>query len=267
MRIGLFIPCYIEHLRPQAGLATARLLDKLGLDWRYPSRQSCCGQPAYNAGYPGESLAAARCFLRAFEPFDAVVAPSGSCIGMIRRYSSLPGFSAAECESAGALAERSFELSEFLVRRLGIIDVGARFAARAAFQDCCHSLRELGLVEEPRRLLRAVRDLDLVDQPELECCGFGGVYAMKLPELSRVQADERLDALSRARTSTLIVTDVSCLIHLEARAAKRGLPFRGLHLAEVLAPPDEEALAGIVVIEGKGAIAPAAGGAAPGARP
>lgn len=247
MRIGLFIPCYIEHLHPQVGLATVRLLDHLALDWFYPAKQSCCGQPAFNAGYPAESLPAARCWLRAFDRFDAVVAPSGSCIGMLRRYPALPGLSARERTDLSALAERSFELSEFLVRKLQIEDVGASLPLRAAFQDCCHTLRELGLREEPRRLLRAVRDLELIDQAGLECCGFGGVYAVKLPELSRAQADERLDALAAAGTDTLIATDVSCMLHLAARAAKRGLSFRGLHLAEVLAPPaplEEEAPSG-----------------------
>jgi len=236
MRVGLFIPCYIEHLRPQAGLACARLFDRLGIDWRYPARQSCCGQPAFNAGYPAECLPAARHFLRVFEGYEAIVAPSGSCIAMLRRYARLPALSQAERGEMEQLGQRAFELSEFLVRRLGISDCGAEFAGRAVFQDCCHSLRELGLSDPPRRLLAAVRGLDLVDQPGLECCGFGGVFSVKLPELSVAEADARLDALLGAGTDTLIVTDVSCLIQLESRARWRGMAFRGLHLAELLAP-------------------------------
>ena len=231
MRVALFIPCYIEHLRPAVGLACTRLLDHLGLDWDYPEKQSCCGQPAYNAGHPRESLPAARHFLRVFKDAEALLAPTASCVAMVRRYPDLPGLGGLERAELRELAGRCFELCDFLVNQLGRIDVGARFEARAAFQDCCHAQRELGLREEPRRLLAAVAGLDLVDQPGLDCCGFGGVYSIKLPELSMVQADTRLDALREADTDTLI----SCLLHLEGRARHRGLPFRGLHLAEVLA--------------------------------
>ncbi len=235
MHLGLFIPCFIEHLRPAAGLATVAILERLGLNWAYPDAQTCCGQPAFNAGHPTETLPAARHFLERFDDFDRVVSPSGSCVAMVRRYPELPGLSAGERMAFGDLAARCHELSDFLVNVIDAPPLGARFDGRAAYQESCHTLRELGLRDEPLRLLAEVEGLELVDTPGLDCCGFGGVYSVKVPELSIAQADTRLQALADANTDTLIATDVSCLLHLEGRARHRGVPFRGLHLAEVLA--------------------------------
>jgi L-lactate dehydrogenase complex protein LldE len=235
MRTALFIPCYVEYLHPRTGLATVELLERLEVDWHYPDDQTCCGQPAVNAGHPDEALAAARHWFRRFAKADRIVSPSGSCVAMIRRYPELPGLDAGERDAFAEIGARTHELSDFLVNVLGAPPLGTRLPLRAAFQDSCHTLRELGLVDEPRRLLTEVRDLELVDTPGLECCGFGGVYSVKLPELSIVQADERLDALTAAGAQALISTDASCLLHLEGRARRRGLEFRCLHLAEVLA--------------------------------
>jgi L-lactate dehydrogenase complex protein LldE len=235
MRVALFVPCYIEHIRPSAGLAAAALLDRVGVSWTYPDRQTCCGQPAYNAGFAAETLPAARYFLRVFAPFDIIVAPSASCVAMVRRYWTLPGLSPTEAAVLRELGGRCWEFCQWLVDVRGAIELGARLDARAAFQDCCHALRELHLAAAPRRLLAAVEGLELVDQPGLDCCGFGGLYSVKMPELSAAQADDRLCALAAAGTDTLIATDASCLLHLEGRARRRALPFRGLHVVEVLA--------------------------------
>lgn len=235
MRLGLFIPCYVDQLRPRVGLAVAALLDRLGLDWRYPADQTCCGQPAHNAGRFRETLPAARHFLACFDGAERVLSPSGSCVAMVRRYPALPGLDGAERAALADLAGRCHELSDFLVNVLDSPELGARHEGRVAYQDGCHTLRELGLRDEPRRLLQAVAGLEVVDAPGLECCGFGGVYAVKLPELSLAQADRRLDALAAAGTATLVGSDLGCLLHLEGRARRRELPFTGLHLAEVLA--------------------------------
>jgi L-lactate dehydrogenase complex protein LldE len=240
MRLALFIPCFVEHLHPEVGLATARLLDRLELDWIYPEAQTCCGQPAFNAGHPGECLDAARHFLSKFRDFDTVVAPSGSCVAMVRRYSSLDGFSHKEGQEFEELAARIFELSDFLVNQLQVVDVGASFKIRGTIQDSCHTLRELGISDEPRQLLNAVRGLELVDQAGLDCCGFGGVYSVKMPELSILQADDRLEAAMQARCESIIGTEPSCLMHLQARADHRKLPIRTLHLAELLAGENDE---------------------------
>ncbi len=240
MRLALFIPCFVEHLRPEAGLAMARLLDRLQLDWTYPETQTCCGQPAFNAGHPAECLPAARHFLSIFGKFDTIVAPSGSCVAMVRRYPKLDGLAPGEVRDMEELAPRVFELSDFLVNQLQRVDVGARFTLRGAFQDSCHTLRELGISDEPRRLLAAVKGLELVDQPGLDCCGFGGVYSVKMPELSILQADDRLEAAMRAGCKAIIGTEPSCLMHLQARADHRELPIQTLHLAELLAGEDDE---------------------------
>ncbi|MCP4547681.1 MAG: (Fe-S)-binding protein [bacterium] len=236
MQVRLFIPCYVEHLRPEAGLATARLLDKLGLDWCCPERQTCCGQPAFNAGHRQAGLPAARHFLDRFRGEGDIVSPSGSCTAMVRRYHELPELSDGERDDLRELGAHCFELSDFLVNRLGVTDPGARFPARAAFQDCCHTLRALGLRDEPRRLLAAVKDLELVDQTDTECCGFGGVYSIKVPELSIAQANVRLARLKEDGIDTLIATDVSCLLHIQARADATRQTLRTMHLSEVLAP-------------------------------
>lgn len=242
MHLGLFIPCFIEHLRPDVGLATASILERLGLEWHYPDSQTCCGQPAFNAGHPAETLPAARHFLRRFEEFDRIVCPSGSCVAMVRRYPELPGLAGGEREDLADLAGRCHELSDFLVNVITAPPLGASYLGRAAYQESCHTLRELGLRDEPLRLLTEVKGLELVDAPGLDCCGFGGIYSVKVPELSVAQADVRLQALADAGTDTLIATDASCLIHLEGRARHRGVPFRGLHLAEVLASRVEAAI-------------------------
>jgi len=157
MRTALFIPCYVEHFRPEVGLATVKLLEQLGLDWHYPDDQTCCGQPALNAGHPGEALAAARHWLRRFESAERIVSPSGSCVAMIRRYPGLPGLDDSEREACAEIGALTHELSDFLVNVLDAPPLGARLPLRAAFQDSCLTLRELGLAEGARTLPRPGR--------------------------------------------------------------------------------------------------------------
>ena len=235
MAVSLFIPCFVEHLRPEAGLACAQILDALGVQWRYPRNQACCGQPAFNVGMHAATLPAARQFLKTFGDSAQVVAPSGSCVAMVRRYPKLPGLSESERADLGALAGRTREFCDFLAATLGDTNLPGSWEGRVCFQDSCHTLRELGVAAAPRRLLAGLRGLAIVDQPELECCGFGGLYSLKLPELSCAQADERLEALVRADCDTLVGTDVSCMMHIEGRAQARGIALRTLHVAELLA--------------------------------
>ncbi|MDP6418770.1 MAG: (Fe-S)-binding protein [Candidatus Krumholzibacteria bacterium] len=235
MQTALFIPCYMEALRPEAGLATARLLDHLNLDWVYPKKQSCCGQPIHNAGFEDLTLSAARHFLRCFGEAEAVIAPSASCISMIRRYPAVPGLRAKEIPLLESLGKRSFELSEYLVQQLGLSDLGARYEARVCYQEGCQALRELGLKDEALQLLRSVQGLELLVQEGQDCCGFGGLFSARMPEVSLALADRRLDAMREVDCDTLVLGDLSCLLHLESRALYRKIPFRGLHLAEVLA--------------------------------
>jgi L-lactate dehydrogenase complex protein LldE len=235
MKVALFIPCYVEHLGPEVGLATATILNRLGLNWSWPHKQTCCGQPTYNAGHPAATVPAARHFAKIFAGFDRVVSPSGSCVAMVRRYHQLPGLKESERAPLFDMGQNCHELCQFLVDILGVTDLQARFNGRAVYQDCCHTLRELKIRNQSRQLLASIEGLDLIDQPQAECCGFGGIYSVKVPEMSVAQADQRLELIQNSGADTLIATDFSCLMHLQARADFLGRPLRTLHIAQVLA--------------------------------
>lgn len=234
--VALFATCLADQVAPAVAHATVTVLERAGCRVRFDPRQTCCGQPACNAGYVDEAKAVARHLLAVFDHDLPVVAPSGSCVTMLHRW---PGLFAAEPElraRAERLAARSFELSAFLVRELGVTDVGARLPARVGWHDACHGRRELGVHAEPRALLRAVRDLEFVELPAADaCCGFGGTFAVAFPELSTAIADHKLQAIAGARLDVLAAADVSCLLQLGGRLERQGSPVRTLHLAEVLA--------------------------------
>ncbi len=190
MRVTLFVTCLVDQLAPEVGLAAAEVLRRAGCEVLFEERALCCSQPAFNSGFRAEAAAVARHLVGVLEGAEAVVAPSGSCTAMIRRLPELLAADARWHERARKLAARTHELSEFLVRVLGAGDLGARFPGRVAWHDACHGLRELGLREEPRRLLREVRELELVEFANAEaCCGFGGTFAVHFPELSTAILD------------------------------------------------------------------------------
>lgn len=238
MRVGLFIPCYVDLLFPATGVSTVRLLRRLGVEVVYPQAQTCCGQPAFNAGFFEEARTVARHALAVFEDpaLDYVVCPSGSCATMVAHfYPKLFEDRAGDRERAEQLAPRVKELSDFLVNVLERRELQARFDGRAVFHCGCHQRRELGVLEEPRDLLRAVEGLELVDWEGDElCCGFGGTFSVKMPDVSTAMADQKLDALAASGADTLISGDSSCLMHLAGRLRRRGSDVRVMHLAEVL---------------------------------
>ena len=238
MKVGLFIPCYVDLLFPEAGVSTVHVLRRLGVEVVYPQAQTCCGQPAFNSGFFDEARAVARHALSVFEQpdLDYVVCPSGSCTTMVSRfYPELFEDREGDRERAERLAPRVRELSDFLVNVLGRTDLGARFEGRAVFHCGCHQRRELGVLEEPRELLRGVEGLELVDwQGDELCCGFGGTFSVKMPDVSTAMADQKLDALAASGADTLISGDSSCLMHLAGRLSRRGEEVRVVHLAEVL---------------------------------
>lgn len=238
MRAALFIPCYVDLLTPEVGVSVVRVLRRLGVEVTYPDGQTCCGQPAFNAGYVEDARRVAEHFLEVFEhePADVIVCPSGSCAAMVARsYPALwpagsPGRARAE-----ALAGRVHEFSDFLVNVLEVQDVGASYAGRVVFHTGCHQRRELGLLEEPRALLRHVRGLELLDWSHEElCCGFGGTFAVKMPDVSAAMADEKIRALDASGADTLISCDSSCLLQLGGRLRRTGHATRVLHLAQIL---------------------------------
>jgi len=237
VRVSLFVTCLVDQCWPSIGLAAAKLLEHTGCEVITDRDQTCCGQPFCNSGYPRLAEPLAKKVIDAFERSgaEALIAPSGSCAAQVHHY---PGLFAAEpawLERAERLAARTFELSQFLVQR-GMQKAPGSFVGRVAWHDACHGLRDLGVRDEPRALLRTVAGLELVEIAAAEaCCGFGGTFAVKLPELSVAIADHKIDQVERAAVDVLASGDASCLLHLRGRLERRGLPVRTMHLAELLA--------------------------------
>ena len=236
MRVSLFIPCFVDQLTPRVGLAAAQVLRGLGHEVEFREAQTCCGQPSFNAGHWDVARDAALRALDVFRGAEAVVGPSASCVAMMRKFYPEVLAGHPRLGEARDLAARTFEFGEFLVRKLGVDDVGARMDARATYHDGCHGLRELGLREEPRRLLRGVRGLTLVESEESEtCCGFGGLFSVKFPMISTAMAQVKCDALVRSGAEIVVSSDPSCLLQIGGYLTREGKAIRTLHLAEVLA--------------------------------
>jgi L-lactate dehydrogenase complex protein LldE len=243
LKVALFIPCYVDLVNPEVGVSVVRILRGLGVEVVYPEGQTCCGQPAFNSGFFDEARAVGRHFMDVFEgeSWDYVVSPSGSCTAMVSRYypfiyENLPD----ERDRAEALAPRVREFSDFLVNVLGVKDLGARHEGRAVFHTGCHQRRELGILEEPLELLRNVEGLELAGWKNEElCCGFGGTFAVKMPDVSVAMADEKIKALDESGADTLVSCDSSCLMHLKGRLDRTGHETRVLHLAQLLDPENQ----------------------------
>jgi L-lactate dehydrogenase complex protein LldE len=235
-KVSLFIPCFVDQLVPEVGIDTARVLRRAGCEVDFPEAQTCCGQPAFNTGYWGEARAVAERFLDVFRSADAVVCPSGSCTTMVRNFYAELLKGTKSGEEAASMGKRVFEFSEFMVNVLGILDVGASFPHSVVFHDACHGLRELRLREEPRELLRRVRDIQLVEMPSPEeCCGFGGTFAVKFGMISAAMGDAKAGNAEASRAEYLASTDPSCLLHIDGILRRRGSGVRTIHLASILA--------------------------------
>lgn len=236
MRIAVMVPCYVDLMFPGVGIAAVELLERLGHDVRYPEGFACCGQPAFNAGYVDQARTVARRVLELYDGSDAVVVPSGSCATMARCFYEELFADPAEKRRAADLADRVWEFSAFLVDRLGIEDVGARLHARATYHDGCHGLRELGIRDQPRRLLAGVEGLELVEMDERDtCCGFGGTFATKFTQVSTAMAEVKAGSIARTGADLVISGDSSCIMHLQGYLSRQRSPVRCMHLAEVLA--------------------------------
>ncbi|HEV2590270.1 MAG TPA: (Fe-S)-binding protein [Gaiellaceae bacterium] len=223
MRVGLFVTCLGDTLFPEAPQAVVRVLERLGHDVEFPTEQTCCGQLHGNSGYRDEAFKLAERFERIFEGFDAIVSPSSSCVGMIREYRP-------------TLAPRVFEFSEFLVSRLGVVDVDAHFRHRVTYHPTCHSLRVAKVGDAPLRLLRAVRGLELVELPHAtECCGFGGTFAVKNAETSTAMLAAKCSAILSTGAQVCTAVDNSCLLQISGGLARGRSGVRTMHLAEILA--------------------------------
>ncbi len=231
-RVALFVTCLGDTVQPQVGQATVAVLERLGIGVEFPREQTCCGQLHFNAGYQGEARALALRFVEVFRPYGVVVTPSGSCASHVRVH--YPGLLGAD---AGDVPGRVLELSELLVGRLGVEDVGAAWEGGAvAYHPTCHSLRLLRLGDAPERLLRAVRGLTLVELPDAhECCGFGGTFAVKNAAVSSAMLADKIACVEASGAAAVCACDSSCLLHIGGGLERRGSRVRAVHLAEVLA--------------------------------
>ena len=239
-RVALFITCLVDQFYPQVGESAVEVLRRLGADVTFNPAQTCCGQPAFNTGFRAEAREVASRVLDLFDDADYVVAPSGSCTSMVRVF--YPELFAGDPERLAKfekLRTRFFEFSEFLVKVLKAQDVGARFAHRVVYHDACHLLRELGIESEPRTLLGAVRDIELLDLKDYQtCCGFGGTFSVKFPEVSVAMGEDKVKAAVAAGAEYLVANDSGCLMHLAGLIHRQGLPLKTVHLAEILASRD-----------------------------
>lgn len=233
-RVALFATCLADQFWPETLHATVAVLRGVGCEVTFDARQTCCGQPACNSGFHDQARQVARHFLEVFADAEAVVAPSGSCVAMVHRFPELFAHDPALLPRAQQLAARTHELASFLVDVLGVTDVGAHFPHRVAWHDPCHALRELRVHDQPRRLLAAVRGLELVELAAKDaCCGFGGTFSVKYPELSTAMLDHKLQQLEPV--DVLASLDSSCLMQMRGRLQRSGRSLRVLHLAEILA--------------------------------
>jgi L-lactate dehydrogenase complex protein LldE len=236
MNVQLFIPCFIDQLYPQVGFNMVKVLEKAGCTVRYNANQTCCGQPAFNAGFWGEAKEVCAKFINDFSGSDYVVAPSASCIGFVRNYYQKLFDNSSVHNDVKSLADRTFELSEFLIKVLNIDDLGATFEGKATYHDSCAGLRECGIKQEPRQLLSKVKGLELVEMNDVEtCCGFGGTFAVKFEPISVAMGDQKINHAVDTGAEYLISTDMSCLMHIDGCAKHNGKYLKVLHLADVLA--------------------------------
>jgi len=242
MRVGFFVTCLVDLMRPSIGFAAIKLLEAGGAEVFVPPTQTCCGQPAYNSGDRQDALALARKLVGEFESCDYLVAPSGSCSGMIRtHYAELCKDDPALLARAEALAARTYELTDFLVNVLELTQVPGTFTGTVTYHDCCAGLRELGIKGQPRALLGAMPGVALRELPEAEtCCGFGGTFSIKFGEISAALADNKCKRVEETGADAVVLGDLGCMLNIEGRLRRRGnTTTQVLHVAEVLAGPVE----------------------------
>jgi L-lactate dehydrogenase complex protein LldE len=235
--VGLFVTCLVDLFRPNVGFASLKLLEDAGCTVEVPRAQTCCGQPAYNSGDRDDAKAIARGVIQAFGSFDYVVAPSGSCTGMIKKhYPSLLSDDPAWGPRATALAEKTFELVSFLTDVRGMTSVAAEHRGSVTYHDSCSGLRELGVRRQPRMLLQTVAGLELKELPEADvCCGFGGTFCVKYPDVSNAIVEKKTEKIAATGAETLLAGDLGCLLNMAGKLKREGRATKSRHVAEVLA--------------------------------
>jgi L-lactate dehydrogenase complex protein LldE len=244
--VGLFVTCLVDFFRPNVGFAAIKLLKDAGANVEVPESQTCCGQPAYNFGDRADAKAIAQEVINTFEHFNYVVAPSGSCAGMLKlHYPTLFAEDPQFMERARALAAKSYELTSFLVEVLGVDKVKARFGANVTYHDSCSCLRELEVRDAPRWLLASVDGLALSEMEETEvCCGFGGAFSVKYPDISNAIVEAKIRNIAKSGAACLLAGDLGCLLHISGKLSREGSPVECRHVAEVLAGMTEASAIG-----------------------
>jgi L-lactate dehydrogenase complex protein LldE len=236
MKVQLFIPCFVDQLYPQTAFNMVKVLEKAGCEVQYNTNQTCCGQPAFNAGFWDEARAVCTKFLKDFDTADYIVAPSASCVGFVRNYYSKLFENSSLHNQVKDLGSRTFEFTEFLTDVLKIENFGAVLNITATYHDSCAAQRECNIKEGPRRLLANVKGFELVEMANTEtCCGFGGTFAVKFDGISIGMADQKVSNALATKAEYIISTDLSCLMHLDGYIKGKNLPLKTMHIADVLA--------------------------------
>ncbi len=235
--VTLFVQCLVDGLYPEVGEAMVTIFNKLGISVNCPLDQTCCGQPAFNAGYRKAARVAAKRFIEIFEDSESIVCPSGSCVNMVKNhYPELFEDDVKWFERAVKVGQRTFELSQYIVDILKIEDVGASYHGKVTYHDSCHLLRGLGISEQPRRLIRNIKGLELIEMKDSDrCCGFGGTFSIKYPVISTAMVDDKINNIIASGADTVTGCDVSCLMNIQGRFSRIGSSIKTLHIAQLLA--------------------------------
>ncbi len=235
MKVQIFIPCFVDQLYPQTAFNMIRLLEKAGCEVSYNPNQTCCGQPAFNAGFWDDAREVCSKFLRDFDPNTLIVAPSASCVGFVKNYYSKLFDNSSVHNEVKAISQNIYELSDFLVNKIGITDFGSVLNGKATYHDSCAGLRECGIKNEPRILLQNVKGLEVTELNDVEtCCGFGGTFAVKFEPISIAMAEQKVENALATGAEYLVSTDLSCLMHLQGYIDQKNHRIKTMHLADVL---------------------------------
>jgi len=236
MNVQIFIPCFVDQLYPQTAFNMVKILEKAGCKVQYNSNQTCCGQPAFNAGFWDDAKDVCSKFIKDFSGADYIVAPSASCVGFVRNYYSKLFDNSSQHYPVKDLQKRVFEFSEFMVNVLHVENVGATLNGKATYHDSCAGLRECKIKQEPRKLLSHVKGLEIIEMNDVEtCCGFGGTFAVKFEAISIAMAEQKVTNAMATGAEYIISTDLSCLMHIDGYIRHKGYNLKAMHIADVLA--------------------------------
>lgn len=236
MKVQIFIPCFIDQLYPQTAMNMVKVLEKAGCEVFYNPNQTCCGQPAFNAGFWDDAKDVCSKFLKDFDANQIIVGPSASCVGFVKNYYSKLFDNSSFHNEVKAISQNIYELSDFLVNKLGVTSFGAKLSGKATYHDSCAGLRECKIKNEPRKLLQNVEGLELTEMNDVEtCCGFGGTFAVKFSSISAAMGEQKVENALATGAEYLISTDMSCLMHLEGYIKSKNYNLKTLHIADVLA--------------------------------